>query len=46
MPNLQEQTELEELDLSKNEFHVLSSDDFKYLKKLKTLRLSENFISK
>jgi Leucine-rich repeat (LRR) protein len=46
LPNLNEQIKLEELDISKNEIHTISSDDFKQLKKLKTLRLSENFIGK
>lgn len=46
LPNLQEQTELEELDLSKNELNSIRSDDFKHLRSLKTLRISENFIGK
>lgn len=46
LPSLQEQTDLEELDVSKNEIHVVSGNDFKHLKNLRTLRLSENFISK
>jgi Leucine-rich repeat (LRR) protein len=46
LPNLQEQVELEELDISKNEIRVVGSNSFKQLKNLKTLRLSENFIGK
>lgn len=46
LPNLQEQTELEELDLSKNEISAINSNNFAYQKNLKTLRLSENFIGK
>lgn len=46
LPNLQEQVELEELDVSKNEIRVVGSNSLKELKNLKTLRLSENFIGK
>lgn len=46
LPNLQEQVELEEFDISKNKIRVVGSNDLKQLKKLKTLRLSENFIGK
>lgn len=46
IPNLQEQTELEELDISKNEINIIRSNDFKHLRNLRTLRLSENFIGK
>lgn len=46
LPNLQEQVELEEFDMSKNKIRVVGSNDLKQLKKLKTLRLSENFIGK
>lgn len=44
LPNLQEQTELSELDVSKNEIHSISHDDLRQLRRLKTLQLSENFI--
>lgn len=46
LPNLQEQTELEELDVSKNEIRIVRSSDFKHLKSLRTLRLCENLIGK
>lgn len=46
LPNLVEQAELEEFDISKNEVQIVGSSSFKQQKKLKTLRLSENFIGK
>ena len=42
LPLLLEQSELEELDISKNEICVIDNKDLFELKKLKTLRLSEN----
>lgn len=44
IPTLQEQTKLEDLDVSRNEIRFISSDDFKYLRSLRYLRVSENFI--
>lgn len=46
MPNLQEQSELEELDVSKNEISFIKSSDLRTLKNLKSLRLSENVIGR
>lgn len=42
LPLLLEQSELEELDISKNEICAIDNKDLFELKKLKTLRLSEN----
>jgi len=42
LPLLLEQSELEELDISKNEISVIDNKDLFELKKLKTLRVSEN----
>lgn len=44
LPRLQEQSEMEELDVSRNKLSAIESDDLVQLKSLKTLRLSENFI--
>jgi Leucine-rich repeat (LRR) protein len=44
LPRLQEQSEMEELDVSTNKLSAIESDDLMQLKSLKTLRLSENFI--
>jgi hypothetical protein len=44
LPHLQEQSEIEELDVSKNEICVIGSNHLKHVKSLKTLRLSENLI--
>jgi Leucine-rich repeat (LRR) protein len=42
LPLLLEQSELEELDISKNEICVIDNKDLFEVKMLKTLRLSEN----
>lgn len=44
LPRLQEQSEMEELDVSRNKLSAIESEDLMQLKSLKTLRLSENFI--
>ncbi|KAL7032764.1 hypothetical protein ACKWTF_007392 [Chironomus riparius] len=44
-PLLLEQSELEELDISKNEICAIDNKDLFELKKLKTLRLSENSLA-
>lgn len=44
LPRLQEQSEMEELDVSRNKLSAIESDDLMQLKSLKTLRLSENLI--
>lgn len=45
LPFLLEQSELEELDISKNEINSLDSKELFELGKLKTLRFSENSLS-
>lgn len=44
LPRLQEQSEMEELDVSRNKLSAIESEDLMQLKSLKTLRLSENLI--
>lgn len=44
LPTLQEQSELGELDVSRNKISEINSNELTQLKSLKTLRLSENFI--
>ncbi|KAG5682188.1 hypothetical protein PVAND_011556 [Polypedilum vanderplanki] len=44
IPWLLEQSELEEVDISKNRLHSIDDIELAELKSLKTLRLSENFI--
>jgi Leucine-rich repeat (LRR) protein len=46
LPWLLEQSELEEIDISKNELHSIDDAELAELKSLRTLRLSENFIGK
>lgn len=44
LPTLQEQSEMEELDVSRNKINEIDDNELTQLKSLKTLRLSENFI--